>query len=88
MVAYQKKNRSVLNQTMASKSTVDTNNTIKEDDARLPGSYALKKWFITKEDEERHLAQLRMSEKMVNGVYVEDPDLSLSCESDDEEICD
>ena len=59
-----------------------------DDNARLAGSYALKKWFKTKEDEERHLAQLRMCEKIVNGVYVEDPDLSLSCRSDDEGICD
>ena len=48
----------------------------KKDNERVAGSNALRKWFKSDEDAQRHVNQLRYNEKLVNGVYVEDPDLT------------
>ena len=45
------------------------------EDARVAGSYALRSWFGSDEDANRHVHQLRYMEKLVNGTLIPDPDL-------------
>jgi hypothetical protein len=52
------------------------------DKENVAGSYASKKWFKSEKDEQKHVYQLRYNEKLVNGLYVEDPDLSLHNDDD------
>ena len=57
------------------------NGTVDRPNERVPSSYALRGWFKSEEEIQKHIDTLRYNEKLVNGVYIEDPDLS--CDTKD-----